>query len=138
MYKCIRDPFYPSHPSQLCIIRELPTTLRRPIADPKIRAEWRTIGRTRGRRLASTHNGRHYRCNDLSSPSRFPDMSWLENCCLKMPALLFQRPSKTMEKLISKCVFLMDYKENHHNYIEISSIFSHIIDKLLKIEIKIY
>lgn len=93
-------PFSPFHPSRLCIIRELPT-LRRPIADPKIRAEWRTIGRTRGRRLASTHNGRHYRCNDLSSPSWFYDIP-LEDRCLKMPALLLPVFISMVEKLILK------------------------------------
>jgi len=55
---------FSSHSPQFCIIRELPTTtLCRPIADPEIHAEWRTIGPTRPtreRRLASTYNGCHY------------------------------------------------------------------------------
>jgi len=105
MYKCVRDPFSLSHPSQLCIIRELPTTiLRRPIADPKIHAEWQTIGRARGRRLTSSHNGRHYRCNDLSSPSRFSILSHVL-AGLKMPALLPPAFIRTAEKLILKRVF---------------------------------
>lgn len=121
VHKCIRDPFSLlfSHPFR-ALHNPGVTYYYVPIADPEIRAEWQTIGRTRGRRFASTHNGRHYQCNDLSSPSQFPDkfdVSWLEDHCLKMPALLFLPTSCYLNsgKIISELHAFM----NHNNIMTI-------------------
>lgn len=117
VHKCIRDPFSvsPLFPSPGALHNPGVTYYYTPIADPEIRAEWRTIGRTRGRQLASTHNGRHYRCNYLSSPSQFPDkfdVSWLEDHCPKMPALLFLPTSSYSDgrKANLEMHALMDHK----------------------------